>query len=100
MDVVNPLGGNLALSASIAQRQQSAGKAEQVRREQALRKDVTARGDHFDHTVESAEELNPIHDEPKQRREGGDPRRQHQGPPNSGGERPPDSDPPRIDITV
>jgi hypothetical protein len=95
MDVVHPLAGNLAHSAAVAQRQQSAGKAEQVRREQALRKDVAARGDHFDHTVESAEEVNPVHDEsPDQRRNG-------QRPP----ERPPAGDEPEdnapgIDITV
>ncbi len=65
MDIVNPLTGNLAQSGSVVQRQQSVTKAQQIRREQALRKDVTASGDHFDHQVESCEELNPIHDEPK-----------------------------------
>lgn len=97
MDVVHPLAGNLAQSASVAQRQQSAGKAEQVRREQALRKDVAARGDHFDHTVESAEEVNPVHDEPPdQRRRGGRRQPDHADPVANE----PDDDAPRIDITA
>jgi hypothetical protein len=96
MDALHPLAGNLAQSASVAQRQQSAGKAEQVRREQALRKDVTARGDHFDHTVESAEEVNPVHDEqPDQRR-----RRQSQpGDDHPTGNEPSDGTP-RLDLTA
>ena len=90
MDVVHPLAGNLAQSASVVQRQQSAAKAQQVRREQALRKDVTARGDHFDHTVESCEELNPVHDEQP------DERRRRRGPdePDEAG------DQPQLDVTA
>jgi hypothetical protein len=92
MDVVNPLSGNLAHSASIAQRQQSAGNAEQVRRAQALRKDIAARGgDHFDPTVESADAIAPLHDEhPDQRR------RRRQRPPD-----PPNGpDAPHVDVTA
>lgn len=95
MDVVHPLAGNLAQSASVAQRQQSAGKAEQVRREQALRKDVAARGDHFDPTVESAEEVNPVHDEPPDQRR----RRQQPDHAHPAAAEPAD-DAPRIDITA
>ena len=95
MDAVHPLAGNLAQSASVAQRQQSDGKAQQVRREQALRKDVAARGDHFDHTVESTEDLTPVHDEqPDQRRR--DRRRDPQG--DRAGQA--DEDTPGIDIRV
>jgi len=94
MDIVNPLTGNLAQSGIVVQRQQSATKAQQIRREQALRKDVTAAGDHFDHQVESCEELNPIHDERK------DGRRDQPQPDAApaGDER--DDDKPHIDITV
>jgi hypothetical protein len=96
MDIVNPLTGNLAQSTSVAQRQQSALKAEQVRREQALRKDVTATGDRFEHQVESSEELNPTHDERKDGRRGKSPR--HPPPaPADGDEQPP---PPRIDLVA
>ena len=94
MDVVHPLAGNLAQSASVAQRQQSAGKAEQVRREQALRKDVAARGDHFDHTVESAEEVNPVHDEQADQRR----RQPRGGEPSDDGEAADGI--PRLDIVV
>lgn len=94
MDVVHPLAGNLAQSASIVQRQQSAGKAQQIRREQALRKDATVAGDRFDHTVESTDAASPAHDEhPDQRR-----RQSHPEPdafPARG-----DDAPPHIDVTV
>ena len=101
MDVVNPLSGNLAQSASIAQRQQPAGNAEQVRRAQALREDVAARGggDHLDPAVESADATNPVHDEhPDQRR--------RQGRNGDAGQQPApardhdNDDPPHIDLTA
>ena len=90
MDVVHPLAGNLAQSASVVQRQQSAGKAQQVRREQALRKDVAAQGDHFDHTVESCEELTPVHDEQPDERRG----RSRPSQADEGGDKP------QLDVTA
>lgn len=66
MEIVNQIAGNLAQSTSVT-RQQSADKTRQIRRAQALRKDVAAPADTFEHQVESSEELNPIHDEQAQR---------------------------------
>ena len=65
MEIVNQLAGSLAQSAAVT-RQQSTDKSQQVRRAQALRKDVAAAADTFEHQVESAEELTPIHEEQKQ----------------------------------
>lgn len=95
MDVVNPLTGNLAQSTSVVQRQQSALKSEQVRREQALGKDVGASGDRFEHQVESAEKTSEVHDEPDDARRGKS-RRQPQSSPNDDDETPP----PHVDLVA
>ena len=95
MDVVNPLTGNLAQSTSVVLRQQSALKADQVRREQALRKDVGASGDRFEHQVESAEETTPIHDERDDARRRKS-RRQPQSPPDDDRKMPP----PQVDLVA
>ena len=96
MDLVNPLAGNLAQSASVAQRQQSASKAQQIRREQVLRKDVTATGDQFEHQVESCEDLNPVHDD----RQGGGRRGKPPHPTNPPPPAEGDDGPPHIDLTA
>lgn len=94
MDVVNPLTGNLAQSTSVVQRQQSALKSEQVRREQAVRKDAGASGDRFEHQVESAEETTPVHDEPDDARRGKS-RRQPQSPSDDD-----EAPPPHVDLVA
>jgi hypothetical protein len=94
MDIANPLAGNLAQSANVT-RQQSADKTQQIRRAQALRKDVAAASDTFEPHVESAEELNPIHDEQKkseQRKR--KPKRRNDAPSSEDGQ------PPRIDVVA
>ena len=96
MEIVNPLAGSLAQSTAVT-RQQSADKAQQIRRAQALRKDVAATGDTFEHQVESAEELSPIHDEQKQRQPGRNPKRRGAKAPSDSHD---DGDAPRIDVTA
>jgi hypothetical protein len=97
MEIINQLAAPLAQSAQIA-RQQSSEKTQQIRRAQTARKNVAALLDTFEHAVESAEEITPIHDE--QRRES-EPQRRAPKP-----KRPPrsaagDADPPpTIDVTA
>ena len=79
MEIINQLAAPLAQSVVIA-RQQSADKAEQIRRAQALRKAAGTSPDSYEHQVESAEEITPIHDsdreqskqKPKQKPKDGD----------------------------
>ena len=94
MEIVNQIAGSLAQSASVT-RQQSTDKSRQIRRAQALRKDVAAQADTFEHQVESSEELNAIHDEQTQR----DPKRKRR---QSAAPKPPtpNGDPPGIDLTA
>jgi hypothetical protein len=97
MEIVNQIAGNLAQSVAVT-RQQSADKTRQVRRAQALRKDVAAPSDSFEHQVESTEELNPVHDEQKREAPAGKPKRR----PRSSPQQSPDCDvpPPSIDLTA
>ena len=90
MEIVNPLAGSLAQSAAVT-RQQSTDKSRQIRQAQALRKDVAAAPDSFEHQVESSEELNPIHDERRESRQQGKPK----NPQQTEGE-----DPPHIDVVA
>jgi hypothetical protein len=62
MDFINPLAGSLLQSTAV-QRQQSADKQRQVRRAQAIERDVAAQDDQLEHQVESSEELPPVNDE-------------------------------------
>jgi hypothetical protein len=64
MELINQLAAPLAQSAQVA-RQQSSEKTQQIRRAQTARKNVAAgqESDTFEHTVESAEAITPIHDE-------------------------------------
>jgi hypothetical protein len=57
----NPLAGSILGSAQ-AQSILGTEKQRQLRRAQALRKDVAAPEDRYEHQVESAEELHPIDD--------------------------------------
>jgi len=63
----NPLAGSI-LGSTQAQQQIDVEKQRQVRRAQALSKNVAARDDQLQHQVESSDEVTPVHDE---QREGG-----------------------------
>lgn len=62
MSSINPFSGYLAAGASV-ERVQAADKTRQVRRAQALSKDVAARDDELEHQVESTEEVGRVKDE-------------------------------------
>jgi len=62
MELINQLAAPLAQSAQVA-RQQSSEKTQQLRRAQTARKNVAAQSDTFEHTVENAEAITPIHDD-------------------------------------
>ena len=59
----NPLAGSI-LGSTQAQHQVDIEKQRQVRREQAIRKNIATRDDEMEHQVESSEELPPVGDEP------------------------------------
>ena len=65
MEIINQLAAPLAQSAQVA-RQQTSEKTQQIRRAQTARKNAAAQSDTFEHTVESTEEITPIHDEQRQ----------------------------------
>ena len=91
MQIINQLAAPLAQSVSIA-RQQSTDKADQIRREQALRKAAATSPDSYEHQVESAEEITPIRDPERER---SDQKQQQQKPPRDS-----DVEPPHIDVKV
>jgi hypothetical protein len=98
MEIVNQIAGSLAQSVVVT-RQQSADKSRQIRRAQALRKDIATPGDSFEHKVESAEELTPTHDEqnrqpPSPRKSKPKPSHRRDGSGSSAG------DAPQIDLTA
>ncbi|HXE52926.1 MAG TPA: hypothetical protein VN541_07930 [Tepidisphaeraceae bacterium] len=84
----NPLAGAILGSAQ-AQHLVDVEKQQQVRRAQALRKNVAAQDDQLEHQVESAEEIRPVdndeHPDSQQRKQ--DPRRS-----------PKDDERPRLDV--
>ena len=98
MDPLHPLAGTLLPSAH-AQRQASADNQRQVRRAQALAKNVAAPGDRVDveHEVESTEGPTAVGDEPP-REQGHPPRRDPRDDQSSG--RDESDDRPRIDLTA
>ena len=63
----NPLAGSI-LGSSQAQHQIDVEKQRQVRRAQALSKNVAARDEQLEHQVESSDEVTSIHDEQGQDR--------------------------------
>lgn len=94
MDILNPIAASL-LQSSQVQRQQSAGKQRQLRRVQAIQKNVAAQDEQSEHQVESAEELPPVHD--KQ----GDPQQQKKRRRAPRGQNDLSSeDQPRLDLTA
>jgi hypothetical protein len=64
MSQINPFVGSI-LQASDVQRQQAEDKDHQAHRAADRRKDSGAAGDRYEHSVESSEEIAPIHDEEK-----------------------------------
>ena len=92
MTYFNPLTG-APLQGGQVQEQLSAAKARQVRRAQAVARNVAALGDTFEHQVESTEELSAIHDE-QQPKGQSNPRKHPQAEKQAG-----DGDePPRLDV--
>jgi hypothetical protein len=70
---MNPVTGSI-LQTSVVQKQQTEGKAQQLRRAQELRKNVAAPEDESEHQVENTEELTPIdadHSNPRNQKKGG-----------------------------
>ena len=61
MTEFNPFAGAI-LGSTQAQSVAGTERQRQLRRSQALRKDVATREDTFEHQVESAEELHPVDD--------------------------------------
>lgn len=77
----NPLAGAI-LGSTQAQTTLGAEKQRQLRRAQAVRKDVAAGEDRFEHQVESAEELHPVDDGNSDSSDPRDKRRQPRQPGN------------------
>jgi hypothetical protein len=103
MEPVNPLSGGL-LSSAQAQRQTSADNQRQVRRAQALAKNVAARGDTVDveHEVESSAGPAAVGEE-SPGSGGGRGQPQRQPPPRQDADEPSSDSPPdrpRIDLTA
>jgi hypothetical protein len=94
MSSINPFSGYLAQGSQV-ERTQAADKTRQIRRTQALSKDVAARDDQLEHQVESADALAEIHDEqnPQQQQKQQKQKKQQQG--EEGKE-----EPPRLDLTA
>ena len=64
MSQINPFVGSVVQTGSV-QRSQATDKDRQLRRTSDLQKNAGLSGDRFEHAVESAEALDPIHDEQK-----------------------------------
>lgn len=67
MSQINPFIGSI-VQAPEAQRAAAADKDRQLRKAADLRKNAGLATDRFEHAVESAEAVDPAHDEPKQER--------------------------------
>jgi hypothetical protein len=91
MSSINPFSGYLAQGTQV-ERTQAADKARQVRRTQALSKNVAARDDELEHQVESADALAEVHDEQG--------RSQGQGQQKKEREADEGEEPPHIDVTA
>jgi len=84
MTYINPLAGAL-LTGSVAQQQAATDKTRQVRRAQAVARNVAAQSDTLDHEVENAEAVAPVRDDGSGRRQPGDGQhRDGSGPPDEG----------------
>ena len=94
MSSINPFSGYVAAGSQL-ERTQAADKARQVRRAQALSKNVAARDDELEHQVENTDVVAALHDE-QQGGQGQQSRDQQQPPkPEEEGE-----GPAHIDITA
>lgn len=91
MSSINPFAGYVAQSSQV-ERAQAADKSRQLRREQALAKNVAVRDDQLEHQVESSEAAAPIHDDETGGQ--GNPQQQRQKPKCDGEA----DEPPHIDI--
>jgi hypothetical protein len=86
---INPFSGYIAQGGQV-ERAQSSEKTRQVRRQQALSKNVAARDDELEHQVESADAINPIHDDddtadrqsPRDQKPRRDPKAEDEEPPH------------------
>ena len=94
MTPFNPITG-AALPVAQVQQQLATDKTRQVRRQQAAQRHIAAATDAFEHTVENADAISPVHDEqrhdPQDRRQNG--RRQKRADQDA-----PDGEPPHIDV--
>jgi hypothetical protein len=92
---INPFSGYVAQGSQL-ERTQAADKARQVRRAQALSKNVAARDDELEHQVENTDAVAALHDEQPQGGQGGrqqQPRHEQTNPEEGEG-------PAHIDITA
>ena len=64
MSQINPLVGSIVQATGV-QRSQAADKDRQLQRSADLKKNAGLSEDRFEHAVESAEALDPVHDEQK-----------------------------------
>ena len=93
MSQINPFIGSV-LQAPSAQRAAAADKDRQLRKASDLQKNAGLSEDRFEHAVESAEALDPAHDEqkqePKKKRPAKAPKKKSES----------DEDEPRLDLTA
>jgi hypothetical protein len=94
MSQITPFTGSVLQSGAM-QRLQSTDRADAIRKAQDTGKNVAAQ-DRFEHAVESAEALTPIHDNARQR----DSRRRQQQHHSQEPEQPTDELPPSLDLTA
>lgn len=90
MTQISPYAGAILQSTQV-QRQQAAQKSQQLRRAQLLEKNVAMQDDQLEHSVESSEELHPVHEDRDEDHPGGQ-RNPHRNPPK-------DDSRPTLDIT-
>ncbi len=93
MDFIPPIIASVLQSPEV-QRRQADAKSAQVRRAQALRRNIAAEGDRNSHTVESPEEIKPVHDERDEARK----RRKRGQKHASDLDEPDEDDPPHLDL--
>ncbi|HEX3357821.1 MAG TPA: hypothetical protein VHS31_12690 [Tepidisphaeraceae bacterium] len=94
MTQINPFIGSV-LQATDVQRQQSDDKDRQLRHQTDLEKNAGLLGDRFEHAVESAQAVDPIHDEQKE-----NPRQKQQHPKKKTDEDDDDNSESHLDLTA
>ncbi len=95
MSEITPFIASVLQSPGV-QKQQSAEKNSQIRRQQELRRNIAAEGDRYQRVVESPEEIKPIHDERDDARQHQRKRQRHPHDPSTEGE----DTPPHLDVTA